>query len=116
MGGVPIPVSDLRGRRAVAFAGIAEPDCFFRELRSQGIDVVRTIAFADHTRYGDEQVATIRAALRDSGTSLLLTTEKDGVKLQSMPAELAGAVSLVRLKLAFIDPEPLTGALRNLLQ
>jgi tetraacyldisaccharide 4'-kinase len=115
-GGERIPLTELRGRRVLAFAGIAEPDSFFNELRNQGIDVVRTVAFADHTRYGDEQVATIGSGLRESGASLLLTTEKDGVKLQDMPAEMAGEIFLVRLKLVFVDPEPLTGVLRNLLQ
>src|SRR5437879_5570747 len=41
-------VAALRGKRALAFAGIADPQRFFRTLRANGIEIVRERAFADH--------------------------------------------------------------------
>ena len=115
-GGVPIPLSDLCGRKAVACAGIADPEFFFNELRSHGIDLVSTFAFADHAGYSVRQISSLADALRTTGASILLTTEKDGVKLHDLPEELARMVYLVRLKLVVPEPSQLTRALRNLLQ
>lgn len=114
-GGGPVPLSSLRGSRVLAFAGIAEPECFFEGLRTQGIEPARTIAFPDHASYSGDHISTIARSRGESGASLLLTTEKDGVKLQGLPEDLAAVLFVVRLKLVFEDPELLTGALRNLL-
>jgi tetraacyldisaccharide 4'-kinase len=115
-GGGPVPLASLRDRRALAFAGIAEPECFFEGLRTQGMELTRTIAFSDHVSYTGEHISSIARALGESGASLLLTTEKDGVKLQGLPEDLAAVLFVVRLKLVFEDPAQLTGALLNLLQ
>jgi tetraacyldisaccharide 4'-kinase len=115
-GGEPVSLSELRGQPALAFAGIAEPEYFFDELRSHGIDLVKTIALADHTGYSAEQNTALNKVFQDSGAAIVLTTEKDGVKLRGLPEELAAKVLLVRLKLVLHDPAQLTGMLRNLLQ
>src|SRR4051794_20617613 len=41
-------VAGLRGKRVLAFAGIGDPQRFFRTLRASGIDVRSEKAFADH--------------------------------------------------------------------
>ena len=115
-GGAPIPLSDLCNRRAVACAAIADPEYFFNALRSHGIELVSTVAFADHAGYSGRQISSLADALRVSGAPILLTTEKDGVKLHDLPEDLARKVYLVRLKLAVSEPSHLTRALRNLLQ
>ena len=72
----------LRGKRVLAFAGIGDPQRFFRTLRASGIDVVREHAFADHHPFSQGEIeALITEANRDSLT--LVTTEKDLARLQS---------------------------------
>src|SRR5206468_760569 len=78
-------VAMLRGKRVLAFAGIGDPQRFFRTLRHAGVDVAVEKAFADHHPYTSGEIdALVAQAKRDELT--LVTTEKDVVKLGSMPA------------------------------
>jgi tetraacyldisaccharide 4'-kinase len=73
-------LSSLRGQRVLAFAGIGDPDRFFRTLRSNGVEVISQRAFADHHRFTrDEIEALLAAAKRDA--LIPVTTEKDLVRL-----------------------------------
>jgi tetraacyldisaccharide 4'-kinase len=70
----------VRGRRVVAFAGIGRPEKFFRTLRQAGADVVATTGFADHHRYSAAELRRLRK-MADEKTAILVTTEKDFVRL-----------------------------------
>ena len=74
-------VAALRAKRVLAFAGIGDPNRFFRTLRGNGIEVAAERAFADHHPYSDEEIAVLIAdAKRDALT--LVTTEKDLARLR----------------------------------
>lgn len=70
----------LRGKTAVAFAGLADNDQFFRMLTSLGVELRRAISFRDHQRYGELELRKIEDARRATGAELVLTTMKDRVK------------------------------------
>ena len=67
---------------AVAFAGIAEPENFFRTCRMAGVHLVETVAFPDHHMYQGRDLTRLQA-LSDRHKATLLTTEKDAVRLPS---------------------------------
>ena len=74
-------LSSLRGKRVLAFAGIGDPDRFFRMLRSNGVEVTSEHAFADHHPFTKGEIEALLAeAARDGLT--LVTTEKDLVRMQ----------------------------------
>jgi tetraacyldisaccharide 4'-kinase len=74
-------VAALRGKRLLAFAGIGDPQRFFRTLRANGIEIVRERAFADHHPFSESEIeALIMEAKRDVLT--LVTTEKDLARLR----------------------------------
>jgi len=102
--GTEMPLSHLAGRRAFAFAGIARPDSFRHTLESLEAALAGFRAFPDHHRYGAEDVRQIEQALGETGAEILVTTEKDGVKLSGF-----AAFSRKLLCLA-IDMEILEGA------
>jgi len=62
----------LRGKRVVAFAGIANNEQFFESLRAAGADVAEARGFPDHHRYRPGDVPE---------GEIVVTTEKDAVKL-----------------------------------
>jgi len=79
------PVGDLAGRKAVAFCGLARPEQFFRMLEELNVELAERIVFDDHQSYGPSEQKEIDAACRRQAPDLLLTTEKDLVKLAGNP-------------------------------
>lgn len=78
-------VQVLQGKRVLAFAGIGDPGRFFRTLRHAGVDVAVEKAFGDHHPYTVAEIDALVAQARSEGL-MLVTTEKDLVKLRDMPA------------------------------
>lgn len=74
-------VASLGRRRVLAFAGIGDPERFFRTLRESGVDVVSQRVFPDHHPFS---AAEIEALIRDADQSgaMLVTTEKDLMRLR----------------------------------
>ena len=78
---VPGPLA--AGTRVIAVAGIARPERFFNEVRDAGFDLVQTLIFRDHHRFSARDAARIQADARTVRAQAILTTEKDGVRLQA---------------------------------
>lgn len=70
----------LRGRRVVAYAGIANPERFFAMLESLGASVVARRAFADHHAFSDREARDLVDMARRTSADLV-TTEKDMARL-----------------------------------
>ncbi|HEY3679320.1 MAG TPA: tetraacyldisaccharide 4'-kinase [Bradyrhizobium sp.] len=75
-------IAALAGRRVLAFAGIGDPNRFFRTLRGAGIEVVREQAFADHHPFTTAEIEALTAEASRDGLTLV-TTEKDLGRLRS---------------------------------
>ncbi|MCA1471759.1 tetraacyldisaccharide 4'-kinase [Bradyrhizobium sp. IC3195] len=94
-------LAQLLGKRVFAFAGIGDPERFFRTLRASGIDVVRTRAFADHHMFSEGEIAALAAeAQREQLT--LVTTEKDLARLRGSAGVPDGIVPFA-VQLEFDD-------------
>jgi tetraacyldisaccharide 4'-kinase len=108
------PFSALRGRRGVAFAGIADPDSFFASLKGEGLELTATVPFPDHCRYDRGTCDTLREVLKETGGEYLITTEKDAVKLTSF-SESTGEVYAAVLALELDDLRILEREVQKLL-
>lgn len=74
------PPHMFRGRRVLAYAGIANPDRFFQMLTSLGAIVAESRAFADHHAFSDSEARELLDSARRTGADLV-TTEKDFIRL-----------------------------------
>jgi len=117
-GFTPVSFSNCLGRKVLAFAGIADPESFFAGLRAEGMNLVHRLNFPDHVVYNKERLNEIAEAMRTSGADILVTTEKDGVKLKglTLSQEFASHVLLARLELTIDNPVQLKNMLIDLLQ
>ncbi|MBM3530867.1 MAG: tetraacyldisaccharide 4'-kinase [Alphaproteobacteria bacterium] len=82
-------IADLLGTRALAFAGIGDPEKFFATAVDAGIDVRVRAPFPDHHRFRRAEAEALIAQAEREGL-MLLTTEKD-------LARMAGDNDLVAL-------------------
>ena len=69
---------------AFAFCGLGNPRHFFDTLENAGAELAGTRAFRDHHRYSQADAETLSEAAIAAGASVLATTAKDAVKLQSL--------------------------------
>lgn len=80
-----VPLDSLQGARICAFSGIGAPESFRQTLTGLGADVVRFLSFPDHYEYDMEDLKRIQQESARAGASLIVTTEKDGVRLEAFP-------------------------------
>jgi tetraacyldisaccharide 4'-kinase len=73
----------LAGRRVLAVSGLADPSGFYAMLRDLDADLVGVFEYPDHHAYTNSDWQTIVNAMRD--VDLVVTTEKDLVKLERFP-------------------------------
>lgn len=74
-------LSELAGRGVLAFCGLGNPGQFFQTLRQSGAALAASKAFDDHVAYTADMLAALDAQARDCGAEVLLTTQKDAIKL-----------------------------------
>jgi tetraacyldisaccharide 4'-kinase len=70
-----------RSGAVMAVAATARPRDFFDELAAQGWNLVSTRAFPDHHPFSRDDLAQVDREARASGAALVLTTEKDLMRL-----------------------------------
>ena len=61
--------------------GIARPDRFLADVSAAGWDIAGALDFRDHHRFDARDVQRITDAARAAAASIVLTTEKDAVRL-----------------------------------
>jgi tetraacyldisaccharide 4'-kinase len=100
--GDPVKVREVRKLGALALSSIANPHDFEATLEGIGIRLVSRMAFPDHHRYTEGDLALVGAAVRAAGAEAIVTTEKDAVRL-------AGWRAPVMLVALGIDLDVVTG-------
>jgi tetraacyldisaccharide 4'-kinase len=73
----------LKGKRILAFAGIARPESFKDTLIRLGADAVYLKGFRDHHRFNREEIQALIRRKEKINADCLLTTEKDWVRMSS---------------------------------
>ena len=67
--------------RVIAVAAIGDPDGFIRTLKQAAIPTVDKIFFVDHYNYTQKDVDLILIQMKKSKADVIITTEKDAIKL-----------------------------------
>jgi len=80
------PMDELSRRRFFAFCGLANPEALDRQLSRFGQAYIGRRWFADHHDYTAADLERLTEEARRSGAELLVTTEKDWVKVEPIAA------------------------------
>jgi tetraacyldisaccharide 4'-kinase len=87
-----LPISGLSGRRVAAVCGIADPEPFFAAIRQWEVEIGEIFEYPDHHSYTQADWQAIGRGTRD--VELIVTTEKDLVKLERFPFAKGKLVAL----------------------
>jgi tetraacyldisaccharide 4'-kinase len=81
-------------RPAFAFAGIARPERFFGDLEKAGWTLAGRRSFGDHHHYSEREIEEVLRAAASSGAEVILTTDKDIVRIAARPQIVAVPLEL----------------------
>lgn len=96
----------LKGKWLLAFAGIADPDKFFRSLLNAGAELIDRRAFGDHHHYHDEEIEELLGKAKLQKLQLVSTT-KDMARLKGLgirQQKLIKETDVIEIELTFDDP------------
>ncbi len=102
LGGTPTDKT-LTGKRAVLFAGIARPAAFVATVCALDVNVVGHRWWPDHHRYRRRDVDTLLTGARFAPYDVLITTEKDAVKLEGLGALDHMPIYVVKISIGFME-------------
>lgn len=92
--------------KVVALAGIAHPEVFFESLEKR-YSVVERVAYGDHHIYKVKEIRALKEMVERHGEGVVVvTTEKDGVKLTSrkhIPEALQRVLYVLPIEINFRD-------------
>jgi tetraacyldisaccharide 4'-kinase len=91
-----------------AFAGIGRPEKFVASLEAGGATVTGSCFFADHHPYDEDEILQLKAI---AGDAILVTTEKDFVRLTTSQRE---GIRVLKVTAAFDEPAVMTGLLDSI--
>ena len=74
----------------MAVSGIARPGRFHAALRAEGWKVAREVTFRDHHWFTTRDLSRIAGAAREVDADLIVTTEKDAVRVEGVLRPAAG--------------------------
>jgi tetraacyldisaccharide 4'-kinase len=103
-------VAALRGRRVLAFAGIAVPEKFFAGLEREGVELAGRRPFPDHHPFTAGEIAALLDEARKLG-AVPVTTPKDAARLPGRDL----AIRVVGVRLRWHDEAALARILEHVL-
>ncbi len=81
-GGQSLSLARVEGKKVLAFSGIGSPENFLKTLRGIGLGIAGHVPFRDHHLYSGEDFDMILRRADRAGAEVILTTEKDLVKIR----------------------------------
>jgi tetraacyldisaccharide-1-P 4'-kinase len=99
-------IQSIAGKRVLAFCALARPQAFFQSLTNFNVTVVGTHSFPDHHWYTKKDLQKLQEEGERLSCDLLLTTEKDLVKLLEFKEMLRQPILAPTLTTSWVGGRP----------
>lgn len=109
---IPQNIKEFRGKKLIAFCGLAYPQKFFSLLENEGLKVIETREFADHFHYKNSDLENLFQVANERKAKLI-TTKKDWVKF---PKSFQEKIAYLDVELVFEDDSLLRSELRKFIK
>lgn len=91
---VDVPLDRLRDRTVFCFSGLGSPGGFERQVRQRSGGYAGEYRFRDHHDYTAGDLEMLRTRAHAAGANVLVTTEKDWVKLSPLESQATGRAAM----------------------
>ncbi len=98
------PIDDLKGRPVFILCGLGNPPAFRRSLEAAGARVAGEIYLRDHHIYHAGDLTRVERAVAGCGAEMIVTTEKDAVKLERLPIRPGPPLWAARIEPVRFEP------------
>ena len=78
----------IKEKKVAVFSGIAYPESFEGTIKEQGAEIIYAKRFLDHHRFSAGEIKTVFMEAFDTGAEMILTTEKDAVRLPKISPKI----------------------------
>jgi 3-deoxy-D-manno-octulosonic-acid transferase len=102
--GKRLPPDVLREREGIVLAGIGRPDAFLRMLEALGVRIVRSVIKSDHHVWTPGELEELPRG------SLIVTTEKDFVRMPPIPYQDSWYYLRVAMEIEGFEPPSFEGS------
>lgn len=103
--GIIHTVDVLKDKRVLLVAGLGDPSSFIKTIGELGADICDVILFQDHYAYQEQDVEKIVKQALATGCQVIVTTEKDWVKIKPFKDKYYGVWYIPRVSIEFLSQE-----------
>ena len=96
-----ISIKNLSGRRVLALSAIGDPGGFHSLIKKTGATIAGSLIYQDHHTYTKNDWKIIKETKEEAGADLILTTEKDLLKLEAFSGDVP--IHAIRISLNIED-------------
>lgn len=98
-------LEEAKGKKILAFCGIANPVSFLNGLEAIGSSPASFLTYPDHYGYSQMDLRSIESKGQQIGADLIATTEKDWIKLEGR-VEFSKPLWVLRIKIKVLEDSP----------
>lgn len=100
-----LTVDQIKGRKVICVAGVANPKSFFKLVEDLGAEVIVTESFPDHHYFRPDEINALLSYAK-SEDALLVTTEKDMVRIKKIVED--DSIVFLEVDIHFLNGEDVT--------
>lgn len=100
--GKDLSLEEAKGKKILAFCGIANPSSFLDVLKGMGCGPAAFLSYPDHYAYLRADMESMKSKVEKLGANLIATTEKDWVRLEGM-VDFPVSLWALRIKIEVLE-------------
>jgi len=91
-------VKKVKDKCVYLVSGLGNPKFFKKTVEHMGFKICGTKEFRDHYNYKQDDILRLRTLARESGASIVLTTEKDWLKIKELRPQVLFGIIDIKMK------------------
>ena len=97
------PIKVLKGKKVIAFCGIADHGSFKKTLLELGAEILEFRHFKDHHKFRYDEIHQLLRIKESKNADWLITTEKDAVRIDELKKDLLQSLYFLEIEIKVLS-------------